>query len=315
MQKYTLFVVAFVCLIPIHAFALSTPPSEKETAIKKITQLPFEVHKKLILVKATVDGKSGYFILDSGASHLYLNRRYFNTRNKPNARMFAKGIHGMDVNLQIYIAKRFEWGGMKLKKIRAYTNDLQHLEAVLEKKILGLIGYNVLKHYELLINYHTLALTIFRLDKKGSHPFQQELHPSATAMSFKMSRHFPVVEGKIGGRKVRFGLDTGASICFLDKRLMKRFTNDMELTASSNITGVTTSKQQIQRANINQINIDFLQFNNIPVAFSSMTHIRNDYQAYIDGLLGYDFFSNKPIAINYKKKKLYIWHTSLPLVR
>lgn len=310
MQKFTLLYLGNLCLILSYSLICAntnTPTDEEETAAKSYTQISFEVVHKLILVEATVDGQTGKFILDSGASDLYLNEKYFKAQYSPKESTYAGGVHGRNPTVGIYISKKFQWGRLKLKKIKAYTNNLQHLENILQQKIMGLIGYPILKKYELLIDYHQRTLSIFQLDKKGNRLYNRATKKPTFTLPFKMSQHFPVVEGEIAGRKVRLGLDTGASIGFLDQRLLKYVGGEVKLKANGNVSGVNGSKKSVTKGSVNQININYLQFNDMEVVFSDMEHFRQEYRSFIDGLMGYAFFSYAPIAINYSKKQLFIW--------
>lgn len=310
MQKLTLLYLTNLCLILTYSIThahINTPTGEEETAAKSFTQIPFELIHKLIIVEATVDGQTGKFILDSGASDLYLNEKYFKAHYQPEEKTFAGGIHGKNPSIGIYISKRFQWGRLKLKKIRSYTNNLQHIENVLQQKIMGLIGYPILKKYELLIDYNKRTLGIFQLDKKGNCLYKRASKKPTHILPFKMSRHFPVVEGEIAGRKVWLGLDTGASIGFLDQKLLKHFGEEVKLKANGNVSGVNGTRKSVTRGSVNQININFLQLKDMEVAFSNMEHFKQEYRSFIDGLMGYAFFSNAPIAINYLKKQLFIW--------
>ena len=310
MQKLTLLYMGILCLVltyPLTHAHINTPSDEEETAAKSFTKISFEVIHKLILVEATVDGQTGKFILDSGASDLYLNEKYFKTQYKPRESTYAGGIYGKSPTVGIYISKKFQWGNLKLKKIKAYTNNLQHLENILRQKVMGLIGYPILKKYELLIDYNQRTLSIFQLDKKGNRLYKRASPEPTYTLPFKMSRHFPVVEGEIGGRRVRLGLDTGASIGYLDQKLLKHFGEEVKLKANGNVSGVNGTKKSVTKGSINQINIDYLQLKDMDVAFSNMEHFRQEYRSFIDGLMGYAFFSYAPIAINYSKKQLFIW--------
>ncbi|MEZ4886041.1 MAG: aspartyl protease family protein [Chitinophagales bacterium] len=309
MQKLTLLYLTYLCLVCTFSFghAKSNEEEETEVAVKSFSQIRFRIVNRLILVEASVNGVRGNFILDSGASDLYLNNQYFEPDYAPQTATIASGIHGNKSDIGVYIAKKFEWGGLKLKKVKAYTADLQHLEKILHEKILGLIGYPILKKYELLIDYNTRTLTVFEIDKKGNRLYQAVQKKPVHTLDFKMSRHFAVIEGKIAGEKVRLGLDTGAGVGFLDEGLLKNMGNQIEVTESSNVTGVNGTKQDVARGSIKQLDIDKLIFKDVKVAFSNFSSMKKSFNAYFDGLMGYDFFSSTPIAINYMKKKLFVF--------
>ena len=57
------------------------------TSIAASSTIPFQLAGKLIIVKATVDGQPGNFILDTGVSKLVLNDRYF--EGEPTDKVFT----------------------------------------------------------------------------------------------------------------------------------------------------------------------------------------------------------------------------------
>ena len=41
--------------------------------------------------------------------------------------------------------------------------------------------------------------------------------------------------------------------------------------------------------------------------FTDLSHLKTESDLYIDGLLGYPFFKQGRMSINYQEQKIYIW--------
>ncbi|HSF52525.1 MAG TPA: hypothetical protein VLA71_02180, partial [Algoriphagus sp.] len=93
-----------------------------------ITSVSFQIRRNLIIVKGSLDGREGFFILDTGASEVILNNRIFDGR--PTEKKFY-GIDGNEIENEIkYVKINLE--GFE-KNVGANLTDFTALE-----KIIGL---------------------------------------------------------------------------------------------------------------------------------------------------------------------------------
>ena len=123
-------------------------------------------------VIATVNGVSGRFILDTGASNSCVGLDkidHFKLISKASE-VKAAGAGATDMETQLSTKNNLEIGGWKKKKIKIILFDLQHInEALTSHSALpvdGIIGADVLEKGKAVIDYHTGTLHL----KKRKRP-------------------------------------------------------------------------------------------------------------------------------------------------
>ncbi len=116
-----------------------------------------------MLLELKADSLSGNFILDTGAPHLVLNKTYF--RNYPTfGAVYASGITGsVEPGAEIRLGK-LDFGGLYFEDVDADMISLSHLEEKKGVRILGLLGLNLFKNLEMLIDIEQSTLTLYRLN-------------------------------------------------------------------------------------------------------------------------------------------------------
>ena len=121
-------------------------PIERNTLNSTSSIVSFESIRGMMHVKARVDGQEGNFILDTGAPVLVINCKEPRTRAKK-----ANSVVG-NVDVALLQVDQFQWAGSRHTEVEALAVDISHLEKAAKREILGLIGYDNLKDYELYIN-------------------------------------------------------------------------------------------------------------------------------------------------------------------
>jgi hypothetical protein len=131
------------------------------------TKIPFKVSKtKHLLIKATVNGVSGNFILDTGASNScvgfesipYFNLIASNTENK------ATGAGGTGIYTQLSKYNKLKVGKWKTNQFHLVIFELSHVNEALKhhkiKPIHGIIGADILLEGKGIVDYsnHLLFL-------------------------------------------------------------------------------------------------------------------------------------------------------------
>lgn len=298
---------SFFSLLILGIFALSDPTGAdaRYRMERPVEEMPLRVINKVIVVEASIDGVSGYFLLDTGVRRLTLNARLFSRGRR------ATGLHLSDLNgvarqAEAVPVRIFRWGSLWRKDFAAHIIELEIQERVLGCPLLGLIGQEVFRAVELEVDYDARRLRLFRLDAEGRRR-QRSAQPPDHTLSFSLEHHLPTLEVQIGpGSRLRLGLDSGASINVLDqawKRRLEPFALDRRtlsfIAALSTRNAEFFTLEQLQIA-------DQLALVYCRVAFCNMTHLRH-YDLQLDGLLGVDLFRLGRVAINYERRQLYIW--------
>src|SRR6185312_3059853 len=175
--------------------------------------IPFSRAGNLIVIQARADTMLGNFILDTGAPNLVLNLTYF--RNYPAANKDGEtgGITGGTKTVQTNVEK-FSLGPIKYYKVDADLVNLGHIENSKGIKILGLMGMQLFKQFEMIIDYEKNLIYLHLISKKERNSYYKSnmlKDTSAyTAVPIEISEDKVLTYIYIAGKKLRFIIDTGA---------------------------------------------------------------------------------------------------------
>jgi clan AA aspartic protease (TIGR02281 family) len=116
-------------------------------------------------LNAKINGKTGSFILDTGASHTVIDNAAANRFNLTFSESKSKNAGGLGTDAlktRKSAGNEIEINGFKIKKVTVISIDLSHVNSSLEKngirRIEGVIGADILKKYKALIDYSEKAL-------------------------------------------------------------------------------------------------------------------------------------------------------------
>ena len=257
----------------------------------------FELHDRMIIVTAKLNGKEGKYILDTGSPMLVLNKKIENVSTQIGG--FSK-----DCDSEIVAVKKFEWAGMSNKNIEAIAFDMSGLVKSLGIEVQGLIGQNLFKNYELLIDIENKKIQLFNPKKSTLHKTSKY----SQKINFSLEHHIPVITVKIDGKKYRFGIDTGAEVNVISRDLKEKFEKKLLHNFQvNNLHGIDGISQKVVSANLSNFKIKKRNFSNFNFLFIDFTPLQQGYELEIDGILGYPFLKENKISINYKKQKIYFW--------
>ena len=116
-----------------------------------IKKVDFELDGGIILVEALLNNSTQTFVLDSGAPGLILNN-YNKGKKKKKKKEQVTGINGTAQAYSVII-ENFVWAGISYPKMEAISMDLSHLESITKRKISGLLGYDLIKDFEVFLDY------------------------------------------------------------------------------------------------------------------------------------------------------------------
>ncbi len=257
----------------------------------------FKVVEGMIMVRASSNNQIGNYIVDTGAPLLIINDKS-DRGFKVAARGITQSLEIREIQLQ-----QFQWSGIKKQNISALALDISHLEVASGEKIAGIIGFKILKEYELVIDYPNQLLELLPLKKSK----RMAASPLA-AIPFNMQAHLPTVKAQIGKKKMWLALDTGSEVNVLDVNMRNRISEAfIERSAKEEIQGMDKEIKVVEAVSINTTNIKKMPFNSMKYIFTDLSHLKQASNLYIDGLLGYPFLKKGKFSINYKDKKIYIW--------
>ncbi len=270
-------------------------------------QLSFQGIKKLILVQAQVNDQSGWFILDTGMKDLLLNSKHFKTlppKEVPDS-ISLVDVRGVVEPTQAVRIHSFHWGAVNRNDFLVRASDLTTMEKVLRMDIMGLIGMEVVRNLELIVDYSHQILTMRRADGAGDCGICPEVPDYQ--LTFAYQNHLPALKTDLGNRsELWLGIDTGSSLSIIDQQLQRKLRRKIR-SLSTIQYGSTHGVYEIPLGNVMELDLGYgLEFMYWRFAFNDLEHFQKSGM-HIDGLLGGDLFRLGVVSINFVNQQLSIW--------
>jgi predicted aspartyl protease len=292
--------------------ALQQPAAFRRVLPKSdVFTIPFRNLGKLIRVEASVNGKKGYFILDSGAPFLMLNDAYFPTLGTELRLVNVSGVTGGVTGVRSATVDSFEWGGMKHASLRCHIVDLRHLEQRPTDSIFGLIGFEIFRDLEMLMDYDASTIVLYKLNAAGERiEYDADYQTPEYVVPFSYKGHLPVVGASIAGVALRFGIDTGAEWNLLsnalDSTVLQSFVRDRKMKLRG--SGKATLDTWLGR--IEDMRLGNALYISQAALLADIRETNETFSTTLDGLLGQPFLRYRRTVMNFKKKELHLWDFS-----
>lgn len=275
-------------------------------------RIPFKVVGRLIAVQAKADTVEGTFIIDTGAERLLLNKRYFYGGAKVTSRS-VYGASGKVGGVKTKVLDSLQWDSWSLERPQAHLVDLSHIEAKRKSRIVGIIGYELLKDYEVLIDYPFKQIVLTRLDNKGFRLDKQAfLNEPMDSMDFNLSRHGIILEGSVLGTPLKFNLDTGAEINLIDRQVHKKVLRNFKIVRRVKMMGAGQKEIEVLAGLLSGVQCGPQPNTSMRTLLTNLDDLSRLYGTKIQGVLGFEFLRPKRTIINYKRKKLYFLNLVRP---
>lgn len=275
-------------------------------------RIPFTVIGRLITFQAKIESIEGTFILDTGAERLLLNKNYF----KGSRLLSGKSSYGSSGKVSKVWQKTVDtlhWDNLKLESVAAHVIDLSHIEQKRKTRIVGILGYEVLKEYELFLDYPSKQIVLSKLNSKG---FRIEadafVERPIDSLDFRLAKHAIIIEGHVQGIQLQFNLDTGAELNLIDRNVNREILNNFKMLKRVKLVGVGQKEIEVMAGIMNGVKCGILPNYGMRTLLTSLDEISDTFGTKIDGVLGFEFLRSKRTLINYKRKKLYFFDLVRP---
>lgn len=265
--------------------------------------IPFKRAGRLIIIEAEVDSLRGNFIFDTGAPYLVLNRTYFRKYRKRKSAT-ASGITGNSNAVDLV-----KVNSLKLKNI-AYSNldadliNLGEIENVRGIKVLGLLGLNLFKGFEMEIDVRNNILKLYRTDEEGNCMKNPSAFECEIQQPIRVYDNTIFTDCYIAGKKLRFGFDTGAETNALNSRVNKTILASISISGRRRLSGAGDGNVEILFGRLNDFKMADQTILGMQTMITNLDGISDVYGTQIDGMLGFDFLSKGVVRINCKKNSL-----------
>jgi hypothetical protein len=301
-------ILFFGVLISLQSRAQSSDPVLRPDSADCI--IPFTLVGKLIVIQASADTSSGNFILDTGAPGLVLNNTYF--RDYPVTVPHGgsrSDINGSSEHLEQTTVNHFRFGAMHYFRMGADLVPLGHLERARGLKIMGLIGVSFFKECEMIIDYKANIIRLHHILKRDARMYRNELLSDTSkyaAYPIELRDNRILIKTRIAQRDVRFAIDYAAETSILDSRLPERILDSVTIDGRILLSGVGTEKVEALSGELTGLHIGEVKIPSLPVIITRLDNTCFGGVDCINGVLGYDFILSSTIAINFRKRILYI---------
>ncbi|MBN1144193.1 MAG: aspartyl protease family protein [Bacteroidales bacterium] len=275
-----------------------------ETSLPDSVIIPLKRSGRLFFIETTIDGVTGNLVFDSGAMGLVLNKTYF--RDYAKSRLPSSGgATGLVAEVSRITADRIQIGDLVFKNSAANMVDLSHIENRRGLKVLGLLGLDNLRNFEMIIDLRSEVLQLYPIDKKG-----QRLSAESTPFQPDYMQEIEVVGGvvfvkvTIAGKMLRFCLDSAAETNALSKDAPKAVMETFSLTRTSLLRGAGTQTKEVLLGNLNDISIGEIPLHPMTALLSNLDQLGSSYSVHLDGILGFDFFIKGMIRLNFVTREM-----------
>ena len=264
---------------------------------------------RLLLIDAVVDGEAGNLVFDTGANGLVLNSTYFRDHIKTETKK-SNGING-EVGLVEKIAvEKLEFSELSYKNLWADLVNLGHLENRRGIKILGLIGFGMMRNFEIVLDSKRSELVLFRIDKVGKRLCKPlSYFRSDYDQSMEGNGNILFLQGTIAGKSLKFCFDSGAETNVLDRYSNKKILSTITITRRTTLKGAGTSGSEVLFGRMNDFTVGEHQIQNMETVITNLDALSDVYGTHIDGMLGYSFMQHVIICANFMKKQVGIRFT------
>lgn len=270
-------------------------PGNSYANIKSVVQIPFEIKGGLIVVNGAIDGAPGRFVFDTGSPSYLINQ--------PEAGgieaelLMGLGQSRAATRIQV---KELAWAMRRAASLNAFALDLAHIERLTREKLLGIIGAEGLGDYEILFHFEKQVLVA----RPGGGDYPD--HILKEKIPFNMMGHLPVISLQVNGKKLRFGIDSGASVNVMDKLTAKRMKSRLtELPREAIINDINNKTERVKCVAASEITCQHGDFAPSDFYLLDLDALKEAYDYPIDGLLGIPFLRQNGISIDFKEQVLY----------
>lgn len=292
--------------VPLPQISFSYLPIDSSSCI-----IPFNKVGNLIVLKAKVDSTEGNFILDTGAPSVVLNITYF--RDYPLTTIADGEQSGMTEKTSSVTRTsvgEISFGSMRYYKTEADLVSLASIENTKGIKVLGLLGVELFRQCEMIIDFDANQIYLHRIGKKESSSYQHELLKDTSlyqAFSIDLTDNRIMTNAEIEGKKLKLVIDCAAETSVIDSRLPDKVLTNFTAIKKIKVSGTGDKKIDALYGSLSKMKLGGTEIGDLPAIVTNLENTCFSHGGCVDGVLGFDFLSLHKIGFNFVKRKMYIW--------
>ncbi len=291
----TIYALIALCLT-VNLYAQETSP---------ITKIPFELDGNHTFIKLRInDSDTLDFVFDTGAGGTVINSETATRLKFDNSKeAITTGASGQ-VSVSIIENKVVHLNSLEIHKVDLQSSPLIHLEKSIGRDIDGIIGYHILQHFVVKINYDSSEIEIYKskgFKYKGDGEVVKIDLGRIPTSKFKIS---------LNGQDYIdewFILDSGASFAmgfttpFSEKHTMK---DVLGKTYQIKSKGLSSAISAVDVARLNTLKIADKDYLNFPVSLYD-TKVGVLATEQVAGIVGNEILKRFNITFDYRRKRSY----------
>jgi len=291
-----LFILFVGVLVSISTLIAQTP----------LTTLPFIVYGDHVFIKLKVNNSRDLdFIFDTGDGLTVLNIETARELGMaPGADATTSSAEGT-VKGKLVKHQRIEINNLELKNVKIYETSLNQLEISIGRDVDGIIGFDMLKHYVISMNYDKNAMDIYD-SSSYKYSGNGKVYPIKLTSQIP---HIPATVTLANGETVsgEFFVNTGAKTTVdfntpfvLSNGLADKIGNSFVYLVS----GLGNKEHEHHEGKVNNFSFGDFSFENMPVGLS---HAKSGLQNHkrIAGIIGGGLLRKFNIVYHYGGHKMY----------
>ncbi len=309
-MKSAVLLTVLICY-SVFGFSEVEPPiitfPKAEILSEHTTRIPFKLVDHLIVIEAELLDQQGKFIIDTGSETLILNSVHFKNGLSLYSGKETSGVMNTIENPVEKRLKEFMLHDILVENKMSDVINLSHIETSKKIHLLGIIGYNILKDYEVFIDMHLNQITLSRVNNEGEKLDNSiYLETVIDTINFKLKKHTIVLEAYVNDEKVTFGLDTAAEYNQLNKRIGKKVLKYFYPSNRILLSGASGKQMEVMAGKLYRVKLsNTIYFAPMETMLTNLIQMNDVFGTNLDGVLGYEFFRQQRTIINYQKEQLY----------
>ena len=272
-------------------------------------EIPLKRAGRLFLIEAKVGNQTGNLVFDTGANGMVLNSTYFRDYVRSGGSN-PGGVTGDVGFVEQITIDRIEFANLSYKNITADVANLGHIENRRGIKILGLIGFSMMRKLEIILDVNNNQLKLFKIDKDGKRLNTSKSKFNADhTQKIETPSNILFLKGIIGGKMLNFCLDTGCETNVICSDCNRSIMNTLTITRRSEVIGAGNGSSEVLFGRMNDFTIGNQKFPVMEMIVTNLDPLSESYGTKTDGMLGYDFLRQGIVCINFVSKQFGIRFT------
>ena len=270
-----------------------------EAKISKAFSSAFVGSRGLMFVRARINERAGFVLLDTGSSGLLLNRKYFGADSRNSMPGITTTVEGIKPRLGSSAVRTFQWGELHADGIRGQLHDFSAMEVPAVTPLLGAVGHEQLKKFVVVFDWQNRKVEVRPAANHGGK--EQFAAPPRAVIAFTYFLHTPAFPVRIGNTTCRMIFDSGAQINLIPN-LNGIEGNFRRVEAATRISdGGQNAKETALLGFIDETSIGGVSYRNFPYAVFNVPYLSGQ------GIIGSPLVQKSRMEINFPRKTISIW--------